>query len=108
LDAYDHGSWPRYLPTESTLIRLDYQNETGTSLATSALYDAACVAVFPIKGIPGSTASSTVPATPSATGAAPSETSKHSAAAGHFAKSGSSAVVATIIVFIIGVVGNYM
>lgn len=36
------GGWPRYVPDEKTLIRLGYENRTGSNLATGTLYDSGC------------------------------------------------------------------
>jgi carboxylesterase type B len=34
--------WPEYSPAAETLVRLAYNNEIGTNLASSSLYDAGC------------------------------------------------------------------
>lgn len=39
------GGWPQYSANDSTLIRLAYQNQTGTNLATGNSYDAGCATV---------------------------------------------------------------
>ncbi|PVH69198.1 carboxylesterase [Cadophora sp. DSE1049] len=42
------GGWPQYEPGEDTLIRVAYDNQTGTNLANPALYDAVCSSRYPI------------------------------------------------------------
>ncbi|KAH7124980.1 carboxylesterase [Dactylonectria estremocensis] len=39
--AYEDG-WPKYEPTEETLVRLAFENQTGTNLALGNLYDGPC------------------------------------------------------------------
>lgn len=43
------GGWPVYNPMDKTLIRLAYENKTGTNLAFPLLYDAACPETFPVE-----------------------------------------------------------
>ncbi|KAL3424171.1 carboxylesterase [Phlyctema vagabunda] len=71
LDGYE-GGWPQYQPEQETLIRLGYNNITGTNLALPSLYDAGCA------GIPVNTTNST--ATSTATSSAPVATSTTSGA----------------------------
>jgi hypothetical protein len=40
--------WPQYSPFEPTLIRLAYDNVTGTNLALPEIYSATCVTTYPI------------------------------------------------------------
>ena len=47
LDWYEDG-WPRYTPFESTLIRLGYNNVTGTNLGSPDEHDATCLTTYPI------------------------------------------------------------
>jgi cholinesterase len=42
------GGWPQYSPFESTLIRLAYDNVTGTNLALPERYDSTCLTTIPI------------------------------------------------------------
>jgi cholinesterase len=42
------GGWPGYASSRQTLIRLGYNNLTGTNAAWPILYDAACNATFPV------------------------------------------------------------
>lgn len=42
------GGWPQFTPFEPTLIRLAYNNVTGTNVASSSLYDEACRTTYPI------------------------------------------------------------
>ena len=42
------GGWPQYSPFEPTLIRLAYDNVTGTNLALPDIYDATCLTTYPI------------------------------------------------------------
>jgi cholinesterase len=44
------GGWPVYDPKDKTLIRLAYENMTGTNAAFPLLYDAACLETFPVVG----------------------------------------------------------
>ncbi|CZS94958.1 related to acetylcholinesterase precursor [Rhynchosporium agropyri] len=41
LTSYE-GGWPMYKPGEETLVRLAYNNMTGTNLARGTMYDGAC------------------------------------------------------------------
>lgn len=47
LSTYE-GGWPQYSPFEPTLIRLAYDNVTGTNLALPDSYDATCITTYPI------------------------------------------------------------
>ncbi|TAQ88146.1 hypothetical protein B7494_g3552 [Chlorociboria aeruginascens] len=47
LETYG-GGWPQYSPFEPTLIRLAYDNVTGTNLALPDTYDATCLTTYPI------------------------------------------------------------
>ena len=62
LNSYQ-GGWPQYNPTGNTLIRLAYNNQTGTNLAMPVLYDAACNASFPVNSTGSGTANSTATST---------------------------------------------
>lgn len=42
------GGWPQYSPFEPTLIRLAYNNVTGTNIALPEVYDATCQVTYPI------------------------------------------------------------
>ncbi|KFZ08291.1 hypothetical protein V502_09444 [Pseudogymnoascus sp. VKM F-4520 (FW-2644)] len=42
------GGWPQYSPFEPSLIRLAYNNVTGTNVASSGIYDEACLTTYPI------------------------------------------------------------
>jgi cholinesterase len=43
------GGWPIYDPGDKTLIRLAYENRTGTNLAFPLRYDATCPDIFPVE-----------------------------------------------------------
>jgi len=45
--AYE-GGWPAYQPGSETLIRLGYNNLTGTNTVLPAAYDVGCTVTFPI------------------------------------------------------------
>jgi carboxylesterase type B len=47
LSTYE-GGWPQYSPHEPTLIRLAYDNKTGTNLARPETYDSTCHTTYPI------------------------------------------------------------
>ncbi len=73
LNSYQ-GGWPKYDPSGNTLIRLAYNNVTGTNLAPPALYDESCPIKFAYNGTGNNstasgTASSTGGATPTSTSA---------------------------------------
>jgi cholinesterase len=86
LSTYKDG-WPTYDASKETLIRLAYNNITGTNLALPSLYDALCVYVnvsstdesaylsIPTAVPSATVSSSTGPSVESATGSAPSSTS---------------------------------
>lgn len=71
--------WPKYEPGKDTLIRLGYNNQTGTNLASPSLYDAECPKIIAAStGTNGSssnytgtsgTSSSSAPITVSTSGA---------------------------------------
>lgn len=42
------GGWPQYSPFEPSLIRLAYNNVTGTNVALSSIYDRTCLTTYPI------------------------------------------------------------
>jgi cholinesterase len=76
--------WPSYSPSAETLIRLAYDNQTGTNAALPSLYDANCplinvsstnTSAYPALPPASPTASGGSVASSSATGAAPSITS---------------------------------
>lgn len=50
LNSYQ-GGWPAYSPTMSTLVRLAFDDATGTNLALPEMYDAPCGTIFPITGV---------------------------------------------------------
>jgi cholinesterase len=47
LNSYGDG-WPQYSPFEPTLIRLGYDNITGTNAVLPDVYDATCLTTYPI------------------------------------------------------------
>lgn len=49
LKSYEDG-WPLYNPTEDTLVRLAYNNQTGANLARPYQYDKGCNSTFPVDG----------------------------------------------------------
>lgn len=69
------GGWPMYNPAGNTLIRLAYNNVTGTNLAMPILYDGACHTTFAYNGTSNSTASATASSTRAATSSSSSATS---------------------------------
>jgi carboxylesterase type B len=42
------GGWPQFSPSEPTLIRLAYNNVTGTNVALPDIYDKVCLTTYPI------------------------------------------------------------
>jgi cholinesterase len=44
------GGWPAYVPGQDTLVRLGYQNQTGTNLGRADTYDVKCTTTFPVTG----------------------------------------------------------
>ncbi|KAG9232100.1 putative carboxylesterase [Amylocarpus encephaloides] len=42
------GGWPQYSPFKETLIRLAYDNVTGTNVVMPEVYDATCLTTYPI------------------------------------------------------------
>jgi cholinesterase len=60
-------SWPTYQPGGQNLVRLGYNDTTGSNLALGQLYDSACTSLFPIGGGNGTVprnSSSTTSTTP--------------------------------------------
>jgi cholinesterase len=51
--------WPKYNPSGDTLVRLAYNNVTGTNLAMPVLYDGACATKLAVNVTANSTASAT-------------------------------------------------
>ncbi|KAH8654949.1 Alpha/Beta hydrolase protein [Tricladium varicosporioides] len=47
LKTYE-GGWPQYSPSEPSLIRLAYNNATGTNVALPQVYDSTCHTTYPI------------------------------------------------------------
>jgi carboxylesterase type B len=45
------GGWPAYDPTKNTLVRLGFNETTGTNLALPHLYDAVCGTIFSVDGV---------------------------------------------------------
>ena len=43
------GGWPQFSPFKPTLIRLGYDNVTGTNVALPEIYDATCITTYPIQ-----------------------------------------------------------
>ncbi|KAH8900887.1 alpha/beta-hydrolase [Thozetella sp. PMI_491] len=76
LDSYG-GGWPRYSTNASTLIRLGYENKTGTNLGVGDMYDVTCkgnpVVISPPPNSTEPTSTSTATSTTSST-ATPSQT----------------------------------
>lgn len=81
LNSYQ-GGWPQYSPTGNTLIRLAYNNLTGTNLALPIIYDGACPTKFAYNGTNNGTASGTSSSTGAATSSSSSATSTTSAQSG--------------------------
>ncbi|KAH8667920.1 Alpha/Beta hydrolase protein [Tricladium varicosporioides] len=46
------GGWPQYSPSEPTLIRLAYENVTGTNVALPDIYDVTCLTTYPLVDTP--------------------------------------------------------
>ncbi|KFY33215.1 hypothetical protein V494_07825 [Pseudogymnoascus sp. VKM F-4513 (FW-928)] len=42
------GGWPQYSPYRPSLIRLAYNNVTGTNVASSGIYDETCLTTYPV------------------------------------------------------------
>jgi cholinesterase len=66
------GGWPLYEPGKETLVRLGYQNKTGTNLGDINLYDGQCNSTFEVNGtgtVTGGGTSTT--STPAGSGAVP-------------------------------------
>jgi cholinesterase len=53
LRNYEDG-WPQYSPFVPSIIRLAYNNVTGTNLGPSSLYDSTCASTYPISTTGGS------------------------------------------------------
>lgn len=62
------GGWPTYDPAGNTLIRLAYNNVTGTNLAMPNVYDSACLTKFAYNGTSNGTATTTATAKPTGSG----------------------------------------
>lgn len=76
------GGWPQYSPSEPTLIRLAYNNLTGTNVALPEIYDATCLTTYPIDdtdSYPASNSTASSSSTASATPSASAAKSVHSA-----------------------------
>jgi len=58
--TYEDG-WPAYQPGGETLIRLGYNNLTGTNTVSSGTYDVGCKVTFPLNGANATTSSSPSP-----------------------------------------------
>lgn len=71
LNTYQ-GGWPQYDPASETLIRLAYNNQTGTNVGLPALYDISCKSSLPVT-VGNGTSNST--STGTSTGVSPSSTS---------------------------------
>lgn len=76
LTSYQDG-WPMYDPSGETLIRLGFNNQTGTNLAMGDMYDGACAGVVSVS-VGGNGSNSSSPS-PSATGSAPGPTTSKGA-----------------------------
>jgi carboxylesterase type B len=66
LITYEDG-WPAYQPGAETLIRLAYNNLTGTNSVLPATYDAGCKVTFPISAANSTTSQKPTPTPTSAT-----------------------------------------
>lgn len=44
------GGWPVYAPLLDTLVRLGFQNQTGTNLVSGGTYDVGCITTFAVTG----------------------------------------------------------
>jgi hypothetical protein len=62
--------WPRYSTSESTLVRLAYNNQTGPNLAIGNEYDTKCLGV-PVVVSPNTTSATPTPSTTSSATASP-------------------------------------
>lgn len=92
LSTYE-GGWPEYQPGAETLIRLAYNNLTGTNTVIPATYDASCKVTFPI-----SAANSTTSQIPTST--TPVQTSSHTSAASGLVTNAWSLAMLAILVFL--------
>jgi cholinesterase len=99
LNSYQ-GGWPEYSPSGNTLIRLAYNNLTGTNLAMPLLYDGACPTKFAYNGTSNSTASATASSTGEATSSSSSATSTTSAQSSGRRVSSSGFVLVAVLVFV--------
>jgi carboxylesterase type B len=74
------GGWPSYDVGKQTLVRLAYQNQTGTNLALGNTYDTSCPAIFAVSNNGSSNGTTTSSGTPSSTSSrpAPTKTKTHS------------------------------
>jgi carboxylesterase type B len=96
LNSYQ-GGWPKYLPSGNTLVRLAYNNVTGTNLADPMLYDAACPTKFSYNGTSNGTASITASGTGSGTSSSSSATSIPSTQSGGSRVFSSSLIFAAVL-----------
>ena len=74
------GGWPTYVPGQETLIRLAYQNMTGTNVALSSTYDTFCNSTFPVKGSAAGNGTGNGTGNSTSTGSAPASTTSSSGA----------------------------
>jgi cholinesterase len=99
LNSYQ-GGWPQYTPSGNTLIRLAYNNMTGTNLAMPDLYDSSCPTKFAYNGTSNSTASATASSTGAATSSSSSATSTTSAPSSGGRVSSSSSVLVAVLALV--------
>lgn len=93
LKTYQDG-WPEYDPTGDTLIRLAFNNMTGTNLAPGLMYDGACTQTLAFNGTSNSSASGSATGTGSAPGSTGTSTAPGSKpTGGAMAKAGSMTTV---------------
>ena len=111
LSSYGDGGWPMYNASGETLIRLAFNNITGTNLALPSLYDALCIyanvsstnesaylnfpssAMAALTATASATASSTASGSGTPTGSAPASSSSTSS-------SGTSRTEGSIVAFL--------
>lgn len=99
LNSYQ-GGWPKYSPSGNTLIRLAYNNVTGTNLAMPILYDGACPVKFAYNRTSNSTASATASSTGVATSSSSSATSTTSSHSSGSRVSSSGFVFVALLAFV--------
>jgi cholinesterase len=73
------GGWPIYDPSASTLVRLAYNNITGTNLGMPSIYDTDCGMTFSYNGTSVGSGNATTTVSSTVTGAATSATTTTSA-----------------------------